>query len=585
MSGVDVRAPYVLREYAVIADGERGALIGPRGDCAWMCFPSWESEAVFSGLLGGRGGYVVRPDDEWQVWGGYYEKRSLIWRSRWVTRNSVVECREALARPAGRNRAVLLRQMRAIQGPARIHAHLDVHAEFGARRMTGVRLDGDVWTARSGPVRLRWHGAEGAAESDGGLSVEFKLMEGQLHDFVLELTTGPPEDQLLDARELWAATVADWHESVPSCEDTLAPRDAQLAYAVLTGLTSASGGMVAAATTSLPEHMGDIRNYDYRYAWIRDQCYAALAVAEHGGRLALLDSGVGFVTDRLLDDRDQLRPAYTAAGAPVPGPQARDDLPGYPGSNVMVGNRAANQFQLDVFGEALQLFAAAAAADRLPKEAERAVRIAVDAIGRHHARPDAGVWETEPRMWTHSKLACVAGLRSAAATMASPAETGEWLALAESLLADTTRTSISPAGHWQRAPDDERIDASLLIPPVRGALPPDDPRTAATLRAVQEQLVDDGFVYRYQVDQRPLGHAEGAFMLCGFLLALAEHHQGQYIRASSRFERIRSGCSTTGLFTEEYDIRQRQLRGNLPQAFVHALLLETATRLGNVSEG
>lgn len=572
----DVPLPHVLREYAVIADGERGALIGPQGDCAWMCFPSWESPTVFGGLVGGAGHYVLHPADDWRVWGGYYEDRSLIWRSRWITGNGVVECREALARPARRDRAIVLRRIRAVRGPARVQVRLDARSGFGAHTMAHRRAGDGVWTATSGDVHLRWWGAAEAKE-DGDLRLTVDLDEGQTHDLVLELATGEI-GETLDAGALWAATEADWRDAVPTCHDTLAPRDAQLAYAVLTGLTSQCGGMTAAATTSLPERMGGNRNYDYRYAWIRDQCYAGQAVAAHGARPRLLDASVGFVAERLLADGDRLKPAYTVDGGPVPGEEDRD-LPGYPGSTLVTGNRVRGQFQLDALGEALSLFAAAARLDRLPAEAEEAARIAVRVVAERWRRPDAGIWETRDAYWTQSRLACVAGLRAAASTIASPAETGEWLALAESILAETTRACLSAGGHWRRAADDDRVDASLLLPPVRGALPADDPRTVATLAHIRDRLVQDGFVYRYQVDERALGDAEGAFMLCGFMLALAQHHQGDVTGAARTFERCRSGCSTTGLFTEEYDTRQRQLRANLPQAFVHAILLESATRL------
>jgi GH15 family glucan-1,4-alpha-glucosidase len=377
---------------------------------------------------------------------------------------------------------------------------------------------------------------------------------------------------------LWAATEADWHARVPTCDDTLAPRDAQLAYAVLTGLTSSRGGMVAAATTSLPERLGEDRNYDYRYAWIRDQCYAGQAIAAHAAQPWLLDTAVQFVAERIIADGDHLAPASTVAGDPVPAEEPLD-LPGYPGSRLVTGNEITNQFQLDTYGEALHLFAAAARADRLPEDAARATRTAVAAIAAHWRRPEAGIWETEPRLWTHSRLSCVGGLRGAAAAIATTRETRRWLSLAETILAETTRTGLDPSGYWRRAPDDDREDAALLLPPVRGALSATDPRTTATLETIKDRLVRDGFVYRYRVDERPLGEAEGAFMLCGFFLALAEHHQGNAAEALRCFERIRSGCSTTGLFSEEYDVRQRQLRANLPQAFVHALLLETATRL------
>jgi alpha,alpha-trehalase len=574
-----VAPPHALRDYAVIADGERGVLIGPQGHYAWMCFPSWESPAIFTGLLGGPGTYSVIPADDWHVWGGYYEPRSLIWRSRWVSGGMLVECRQALARPARRDRAVLLCRIEAKSGTARMRATLDLRADFGRKPMGRASAGADgVWSMRSGDVHARWAGAEHARHHAGeGLVLDLELAAGGFHDLVLELSTGEPSGPL-DPVRLWEATESDWRGRVPPCDDTLAPRDAQLAYAVLTGLTSSAGGMVAAATTSLPERSKAGRNYDYRYAWIRDQCYAGQAAAAHGARPELLDTAVEFVAGRILADGDRIKPAYTVAGGPVP-QQQRLPLPGYPGADVVTGNHVTDQFQLDAYGEALLLFASAARLDRLPADARQAASVAVDAIVKHRDEPEAGIWETENRLWTHSRLICVAGLRAAAAALGRPPESGDWLALADSMLADTTRSSLSRAGYWRRAPDDDRLDASLLIPPVRGALAAGDPRTVATLSAVSDQLVDDGFVYRYRIDERPLGYAEGAFMLCGFFLALAEQQQGRTAEALRCFERSRSGCGTSGLFTEEYDVAQRQLRANLPQAFVHAGLLETAARL------
>jgi GH15 family glucan-1,4-alpha-glucosidase len=153
------------------------------------------------------------------------------------------------------------------------------------------------------------------------------------------------------------------------------------------------------------------------------------------------------------------------------------------------------------------------------------------------------------------------------------------VALADAIVADTAAHPIKPWGRWQRSPADERIDAALLLPALRGALPASDPRSLATLHAVDGELTQDGYCYRYRPDGLPLGHAEGAFLLCGFILALAWAQQGDAVRAARWFERNRSGCGPAGLFSEEFDVRQRQLRGNLPQAFVHALLLEAALRL------
>jgi GH15 family glucan-1,4-alpha-glucosidase len=259
--------------------------------------------------------------------------------------------------------------------------------------------------------------------------------------------------------------------------------------------------------------------------------------------------------------------------------QRRLDLPGYPGGYDLIGNWVNKQFQLDTFGQALLLFATAARHGRLDSGAWQAARIAADAIGARWREPDAGIWELEDAEWTHSRLTCVAGLRAAAGAGRQPALAAEWSALADTILTDTTARATHPSGRWQRSPADPGLDAALLLPPVRGALPADDPRTLATLRACREELADDGYVYRFHHDERSLAEAEGAFLLCGFMLALAQHQQGNQVEAARWFERNRAACGPAGLYSEEYDVTQRQMRGNLPQAFVHALMLECSARL------
>jgi GH15 family glucan-1,4-alpha-glucosidase len=578
--------PHVLREYALLADGERGALVGPRGDVAWMCAPRWDSDGVFSTLIGGTGLYAVTPTARF-VWGGYYEDGSLIWRSRWVTQHGIVECREALAFPGDPHRLVLLRRVLAVQGAAELAMILQPAAGFGRRRLRELhRDDAGIWRGRVGDLRLRWTGGGAAQVHDAAghgrrLTATLALAAGSHHDLILELSDGDLDEPPPEPDRAWEATAAAWREAMPSLGDSLAPRDARHSYAVLRGLTSRGGGMVAAATLGLPERAGAGRSYDYRYVWIRDQCYAGQAVAADGAH-PLLDDAVGFVAARLLTDGPDLKPAYTTTGAAVPD-QRSLDLPGYPGGTDIVGNHVNAQFQLDAFGEALLLFAAAAPHDHLDTEHRKAATVAVAAIEARWAEPDAGIWELDERRWAHSRLTCAAGLRAIAATDATSGEAARWSALADALVADTAADCTHPDGRWQRAPDDPRIDAALLLPAIRGALPARDPRSVATLRAVGQELGEDGYVYRFRQDPRPLGRAEGAFLLCGFLMALGAHQQGDTIGARTWFERNRAACGPPGLFCEEYDVTQRQLRGNVPQAFVHALMLETSVRLATAA--
>ncbi|ELS50948.1 glycoside hydrolase family 15 protein [Streptomyces viridochromogenes] len=580
-AGPDVACPpWILREYAVLADGERGAVVDPQGRIVWLCAPRWHSDAVFSALIGGAGHFTVGPADRWHVWGGSYEEGTLIRVNRWVSADSVIECRDALAMPASPDRLVLLRRMRVVEGEALLRLELDPRPGFGTHRMRDPHLEGGVWTAAGEGLRMRLSGAHRASwDPETGLRGEFRLGKGEAHDIVLELSTGSDRPRL-DPGELWAATEREWRRTVPDCSALAAPRDARHAYAVLRGLTSGAGGMAAAATTSLPERANTGRSYDYRFAWLRDQCYAGLAVAAHGPH-ELLDTAVRFTADRILADGDGVRPAYTVTGEPMPEQRALP-LPGYPGGSDRIGNEATTQFQLDTFGEALQLFAAAAHHDRLTPDAEAAVRVAVAAVERRWPEPDAGLWELENRWWTHSRLSVVCGLRRIADVL--PGKDSERCdRIADSILAETRRRCLHPDGYWRRAADDDGPEAALLVPLARGCADAGDPSASLTRQRIEARLAQDGYLYRFQHGTEPLGEAEGAFLLCGFHMALATHHLGDRAGAFRWFERTRAACGPPGLFAEEYDVRQRQLRGNLPQAFVHALLLECAVRLNDTS--
>ena len=582
-SSKDPVEPHALRDYALLGDGERGAVVGPRGEIVWMCAPRWESDAVFASLVGGEGVYAVTPKDRF-VWGGYYEEGTLIWRSRWVTGEGVVECREALAFPGDPHRIVLLRSVIAGRDPARVRVRLDPRAEFGRRGLRSVRRGHGVRAGRVGDLDLRWSGDVGGARvvrAGRGCQLVLNLTvpPGTCHDLVLELSDQPLDAGPPDARAAWAQTEAAWAREVPRLDGVTATRDARHAYAVLRGLTSSRGGMVAAATTSLPERAEAGRNYDYRFAWIRDQCYAGQAVAA-AGAYPLLDQAVAFVCERLHADGPGLLPAYTVSGGRVPD-QRRLDLPGYPGGFDLVGNLVNRQFQLDAFGESLLLLAAAARHDRLDSAGRQAAEIAADAIAARWQEADAGIWEIDNQPWTHSRLTCVAGLRAAARSCTSSSLASDWSGLADVIVADTARHAVHASGRWQRSPADGALDGALLLAAIRGAVPADDSRTVKTLRAYTAELTQDGYAYRFRHDERPLQEAEGAFLLCGFVLALALHQQGRAVDAARWFERNRAACGTAGLYCEEYDVAERQLRGNLPQAFVHALMLECAARLGS----
>lgn len=573
--------PHVLREYSFLADGVRGALVGPRGDICWMCAPRWESDAVFSSLIGGVGSYSVTPAETF-VWGGFYESGTLIWRSRWVTRRGVVDCREALAYPGDAHCAVILRRIEPVPAPIDVHVSLDVAAGFGAHRLERIEYHGDdVVLARSGAHYVRLSGARGV-RFDGGraggdpIRGVLHLDRGVGHDLVVEVSDAPVADRPPNATMLWRRTEKAWRDAVPAAGGTLADHDVTASRAVLRGMTDPGGGMVAAATMSLPERAEQGRNYDYRYVWIRDQCLAGQAAAALGAT-DLLDAAISFAGARLRADGAGLRPACTTTGSPVPD-EHRIEIAGYPGGFDIAGNHVNAQFQLDTFGEALLLFAAGERAGRMDAAGWHAAEIAADAIARRWCDQEAGIWELDDATWTESRLICATGLRAMAAAGGPAPLRTRWESLADTIAADTVRRCVGPGGGWQRGPGDARPDASLLLPIVRG-WPVDDPHAIATIRAVEHDLTDDLFVYRFRQQPGPLASAEGAFLLCGFAMALAQGRLADRVRAARYFERNRTACGPPGLFSEEYDVQQRQMRGNLPQAFVHAMFIESAARL------
>ena len=442
-----VPPPFALREYALLADGERGVLVGPRGEMAWMCFPEWDSPSVFSSLLGGSGSYQVTPVDDHFVWGGYYDESTLIWNSRWVTTDSLIECREALAFPADPGRAVILRRVKAIHGPARLRVRFDLRSDYGRRPMAGLRGHGGVWAGHSGLVWWRWQTGPGVRQLRGGeLSLQLDLAQGEQHDLVLELATERFTSAMLPPEELWRATEESWKQTVPGLTQTSARRDATHAFAVLRGMTTSTGAMVAAATTSLPEQAEAGRNYDYRYAWIRDQCFAGQAAAAVDGGEYVLDSSVRFVTERLQADGPGLKPAYRASGDRVPDESRVDPpawLPGWKGQGGQLGQPAVPA------GRPGRQPPAAGrrrtGLDRLELDHWRRPRSrwTPSPTGWHSPTPGSGSWTTKPvtycdwRAWP----VCATGRPRAAGPQA-----GRWTALADAMTADVAPDLRAPDG-------------------------------------------------------------------------------------------------------------------------------------------
>jgi len=318
-----------LRDYAFIGDGERGGLIGPHGDMSWLCFPTWDSPAVMSGLLGGGGGYRLHPTGHF-VGGGWYESRSLIWVQSWITEHAEVECRSAFALPGRHGSLTLLRTLTVLSGQADIDIAIDLRAGFDKHKLRRAHFDGTGWRSRSDTVHVLWTGiGPGVTQEPGGaLTAMPRLHAGESLELALVLSDDA-EIAAPDCTELWAGTRDGWRRRVPDINSKVTTRDSEHAYAVLIAMTADTGGTVAAATLGLPEKAGGGRSFDYRYVWIRDQCYVGQAAAL-GDNYSLLDGAVRFVIARIQQHGEHLAPAYRTDGSPVPDEEPLL-LKGYPG--------------------------------------------------------------------------------------------------------------------------------------------------------------------------------------------------------------------------------------------------------------
>ena len=441
-----------------------------------------------------------------------------------------------------------------------------------------VRRDDGVWTARSGrcscagraerrtstPAGRR--AAGGRVDRPGGAPP--RPRPGDLRPAA---RPAPPPDPDRPG----TATEDAWSRAVPATRGTDRPpgRPARLRGAARAHQRRRRDGR--RGHMCLPERAGG-RNYDYRYAWIRDQCYAGQAVGRRRRRPA---AGRRGPLHRRTAPRRRAaaQPAYTVDGGPVPDERTLD-LPGYPGGGDKVGNWVNDQFQLDASARCCCCSPPPPRQDRLDARDWRAVadhrRRHRDSAARSRRRDVGARQPLVGPLPTH--------LRGRAARRRGHAPAGGGRRLEQRWPThprQRARDCLHPTGRGSALPTTPRVDAALLLPAIRGALPAETRATVATLRSRPRELAHDGYVYRFrQTNGR--WQAEGAFLLCGFIIALALHQRADEAEAMRWFERNRAACGPPGLLAEEYDVAQRQLRGNLPQAFVHALLLEAAHRLG-----
>ena len=596
----------LIEDYAFLSNLESAALVGRDGSIDWLCFPRFDSSACFAALLGdeSHGHWLLAPTGGVRRVTRRYRPGTLVLETDFETDDGAVRVVDCMP-PDGAERGVV-RVVEGLDGRVPMRMQLAIRLDYGSV-IPWVTNDHGAVLAVAGPDALRlWTYLETRGE-DYTTVAEFEVRERERVPFLLEWhSSHVPAGPAADALHALARTQRFWEDWSERCTYDGAWKEPVLgSLAVLKGLTyGPTGGIVAAPTTSLPEALGGERNWDYRYCWLRDAALTLGALL----RCGYIDEGLAFREWVLRSTAGHPREAqimYGVAGERRLTEYELDWLPGYEGSRpVRVGNEAASQFQLDVFGEVMD----AGHVGRLAATA-RGISLDTPRFRRNWRRslalmrfleeiwhqPDEGIWEVRgpSRPFTHSRvMAWVAFDRAVRAVeefgLEGPVD--EWGKLRDEIHAEVCRDGFdAQRGTFTQYYGSKELDASLLLLPTMGFLPADDPRILGTIEAVRRELCEDGFVYRYTTGDEDehevdgLRGKEGVFLPCSFWLVDALAMSGQVEDARALFERLLNLRNDVGLLAEEYDISAGRLVGNFPQAFTHLALVGSALRLDEAS--
>lgn len=591
--------PLPLEDYALLGDTHTAALAGRDGSIDWLCLPRFDSDACFAALLGGpeHGRWLLAPAGEHRVTSRRYRGDSLVLETEFATPDGTVRLVDCMpvGAPTGQEHHIdLVRRVEGISGQVPLRTELLLRFGFG-RTEPWLRTDQGRLVAVAGPHTVYFDGPVDLDDvRSGTVARELAVSAGEAVDFQLSwCRLGEPPAPVLDAAGAIDRTHRWWQEWADRGRYRGPYRDAvRRSLVTLKALTYApSGGIVAAPTSSLPEQLGGVRNWDYRFCWIRDATFTLLALLEAGYQAEAV-AWREWLLRAVAGRPEQMQIMYGVSGERRLTEVEVDWLPGYEGSApVRIGNAAAEQVQLDVYGELMDALHQARANGIEPDpDAWQVQRELMDFLESHWQDPDEGIWEIRgPRRdFTHSKvMAWVAADRAVRAVtqfgLAGPAD--RWRRLRSEIFDEVCAKGYDPdRGTFTQYYGSQALDAALLLVPAVGFLPPDDPRVTGTVAAVERELLQDGFVLRYshdassaQVDGLPPG--EGAFLACSFWLADAHALAGNTVRAREVYERVLGLANEVGLLAEEYDPQRRRMVGNFPQALSHLGLVETASNL------
>jgi trehalose 6-phosphate phosphatase len=584
-----------IERHAMLSDQRTAALVTPAGRIVWLCMPRLDSPALFAELLGGpeAGFFAIEPAHATRLGRQQYESGSMVLQTSWgevkVT-DFLDGSRGNFEQRAGRSDLV-----RVIEGSGRVRLEFAPRLDFGREATQLVAREGGLVIANTNdPIVLRSAGVRWSIERTGDhdtARAEVMLRPEEPLALVLSYGNGSLRADGVSAMERARLTTRAWNAwarrlRIPGIEPRLVRRSAVILKALCYG---PSGAIAAAATTSLPEHIGGVRNWDYRFCWLRDAAMTAAALVKLGSE----EEGMHFL-DWLLNilahrAPERLQPLYTLTGEAL-GPEAElGELPGYAGSRpVRVGNAAARQVQLDVFGPIMELIYLLIERDApLSSDHWRLVDDMVRAVQRRWREPDHGIWEIRrpPRHHVHSKVMCWMtadrGVKIAERFLDRRRE--DWIALRDEIARDVLEHGYKPSVRaFTAAYDGEDADAAALWVGLAGLLPPGDPRFGDTVDVVERHLREGPTVYRYRATDDGLPGSEGGFHICASWLVEAYLLLGRIDDAQRLFGDLVRLAGPTGLYSEQYDPAERRALGNHPQAYSHIGIIENALHLARV---
>jgi len=582
-----------VEDYGVVGDTHTAALVGRDGSVDWLCFPRFDSGACFAALLGDEhhGRWLLAPAGGVRRVSRRYRPGSLVLETDFETEDGTVRIIDCM--PPRQKHPNLVRIVEGLAGRVPMRMQLVVRFEYGSI-VPWVNHRRHVLSAVAGPDALTLRSPIETRGKDLTTVAEFAVGAGESAPFVLTWHVSYERaPRAIDPHRTVAETEAWWREWSSRCSYDGEWRDAvERSLIVLKALTYApTGGIVAAATTSLPEQLGGVRNWDYRYCWVRDATFALYALMM-AGYTAEAGAWRDWLLRAVAGQPKQMQIMYGVAGERRLTELELGWLPGYEGSApVRIGNGAALQYQLDVYGELMDSLHQARRAGLPPRPpAWHVQRVLLDFLESSWREPDEGIWEVRGRRrhFTHSKVMAWVALDRAVKTveqfgLAGPV--GRWRGLRDEIHAEVCREGYDGERKtFTQYYGSSELDASLLRIPLVGFLPPSDPRVAGTVEAVQRELLHDGFVRRYststQVDGLPEG--EASFLACTFWLADGLALLGRRREAQRLFERVLDLRNDLGLLSEEYDPAARRLVGNFPQALSHVGLVNTAYNLTRI---